>query len=218
MRSKKRQTDPHRATPTGTLIACPECDLVQHEVRLPSRGAALCGRCGAELYRSTPHGLDRTLAFTICGLILYLIANFSPLIGMERQGNHNVTTLYGAVNSLYDQNLEAVAVLVFVTTILIPGLELLGMLYILLPLRLGRVARGFPLVFRLIQALHPWGMVEVFMLGVLVSIVRLAHFATVEPGIALWSFAGLMAMFSVVAQSYNPREVWEYNQGLTWAN
>jgi paraquat-inducible protein A len=193
------------------LIACHECDLVQHEVRLPTRGAALCRRCGAELYRSTPHGLDRTLAFTICGLILYLIANFSPLLGMDLQGNHNVTTLYGAVNVLYEKNLQPVAVLVFSTTILVPGLELLGMLYLLLPLRLGKAMRGFPLVFRLIQAMHPWGMIEVFMLGVLVSMVRLTHFATVEPGIALWSFAGLMAMFSVVAQSFNPREVWEYS-------
>jgi len=212
MRHRKRHTEIPHTQVSETLIACPECDLVQHEVYLPTRGAALCRRCGAELYRSAPHGLDRTLAFTLSALILYGFANFFPLIGLELQGNTNATTLYGAVDALYDQKLELLSLLVFVTTILIPGLELLGMLYILLPLRLGKVVPGFAAIFRLIQALHPWGMIEVFMLGVLVSIVRLANFATVVPGIALWSFAGLMLMFSFVAQTFNPRELWIYNR------
>lgn len=212
MRNKKPPKDLHRPVATGTFIACRECDLLQHEVSLPPRGVALCRRCGAELYRNTSNGLDRTLAFTLCGAMLYCLANFFPLIGLELQGNRNTTTLYGAVCALYEQKLEPVAVLVFGTTILVPGIELIGMLYILLPLRIGIIARGFPLVFRLIQAVHPWGMVEVFMLGVLVSVVKLSHFATVMPGIALWSFAGLMLMFAAVAHTFNPRDVWIFTQ------
>lgn len=215
MRSKNRQRNDCYAATAGTLIACPECDLLQHEVNLPARGAALCRRCGAELYHNSPNGLDRTLAFTLCGMILYCLANLLPLIEIELRGNYSTTTLFGAVQALYNQKLEPVAALVFVTTILVPGLELICMLYILLPLRIGVVARGFPLVFRLIQVLHPWGMVEVFMLGVLVSVVRLWSFATVVPGIALWSFAGLMLMFAAVAQTFNPRDVWIFKHART---
>jgi paraquat-inducible protein A len=186
---------------------------LQHEVRLPPRGVALCPRCGTELYHHTPHGLDRTLAFALCGFMLYCLANFFPLIGLELQGSESTATLYGAVVALYEQKLGLLAVLVFFTTILVPGLELLCFLYLLLPLRFGRRAFGFNQVFRLIQTLHPWGMIEVLMLGVLVSVVKLANFATVIPGIALWSSAGLMLMFSAVAQSFNPRDVWLFLQG-----
>lgn len=211
MSSKDR--DVRHAGLTGTWIACPECDLLQHEVRLPPRGVALCPRCGTELYHHTPHGLDRTLAFALCGFMLYCLANFFPLIGLELQGSESTATLYGAVVALYEQKLGLLAVLVFFTTILVPGLELLCFLYLLLPLRFGRRAFGFNQVFRLIQTLHPWGMIEVLMLGVLVSVVKLANFATVIPGIALWSSAGLMLMFSAVAQSFNPRDVWLFLQG-----
>jgi paraquat-inducible protein A len=214
MGSKNKSIQVQRTNP-GALIACPECDLLQHEVALPVRGVALCRRCGAELYHDTPNGLERTLAFTLCGVILYCIANYFPLIGLELKGNQSTTTLYGAVHALYDQKLEPVAVLVFITTILVPGLELLCMTYILLPLRLGKVAPAYTLVFRFIQAVHPWGMVEVFMLGILVSVVKLSNFASVVPGIALWSFGGLMLTIAAVAQSFNPRDLWTHMKGRT---
>lgn len=192
----------------GAYIACPECDLLQQEVRLPPRGVALCRRCKTELYHHTPHGLDRTLAFAICGLVLYLLANFFPLLGLELNGTDNSSTLYGTVLALYHEELLPLAALVFFTTIFVPGLEILSYIYMLLPLRFGRRPPGFKLVYRLVQAMHPWGMIEVLMLGVLVSVVKLSAVATVMPGIALWSAAGLMVMFSALAQSFNPRDVW----------
>lgn len=193
---------------TGVYIACPECDLLQQEMRLPPGGVALCRRCKSELYHQTPHGLDRTLAFALCGLILYLLANFFPLMGLELNGTDNSSTLYGAVLALYREDLLPLAALVLFTTILVPGVELACYLYLLLPLRFGRRAPGFKPVFRMVQTLHPWGMIEVLMLGVLVAVVKLSAVATVMPGIALWSSAGLMLMFAAVAQAFNPRDVW----------
>lgn len=195
---------------TGAYIACPECDLLQQEVRLPLRGVALCQRCKSELYHNTPHGLDRTLAFALCGLVLFLMANFFPLLDLVLNGTDNSSTLYGAVLALYREDLLPLAGLVFFTTILVPGLELASYLYLLLPLRFGRRAPGFKTVFRMLQTLHPWGMIEVLMLGVLVAVVKLAAVATVTPGIALWSAAALMIMFSALAQSFNPRDVWAF--------
>ena len=190
------------------LVACHECDLLQHEVLLRANGAALCRRCGAHLYRDTPHSLDRALACVIASIVLFCLANAFPLIGLELQAGRTTTSLLDAVLTLYRQEIWPVALLVLITTILIPASELLTMLYLLLPLRLGVRPPGLTRVFRFIQSVRPWGMVEVFMLGVLVSVVKLANFATVEPGIALWSFAALMLLMSATAHAFNPRDFW----------
>ena len=68
--------------------------------------------------------------------------------------------------------------------------------------------RVFALVFRMLQAVRPWGMVEVFMLGVLVSLVKLAHLAGVVAGIALWSFAALMLVMAAITAVFDPRALW----------
>jgi len=195
--------------PVPPLVSCHECDLLQREAVLPRGGIARCRRCGAELYRSHPDSLDRTLAITLAAVMLFAIANAYPIVGLEVQGNRTAATLFGAVRALWDQGAEAVAGLVFVTTIVVPLLEMSITLLILVPLRFGGAAPATGLLLRIVQAVRPWGMVEVFILGVLVSLVKLAHQATVIPGIALWSFAGLMLLFAAAAASFDPREVWK---------
>lgn len=194
--------------PAPSVIACQECDLLQRETMLPSGGAARCRRCGAVLYRNTPGSLDRTLALTVGAIILFVLSNTFPIVEIEVQGDRHATTLYGAVRSLWDQEMEAIAALVFFTTMVMPALELAIVAYVLLPLRLGRVPRKMAPLLRLLQSVRPWGMIEVFMLGVLVSLVRLAHLASVVPGIALWSFGGLILLLAAAASSFNIRDVW----------
>jgi len=193
---------------SARLIACHECDLLQREAPLPSGGVARCGRCGAELYRSHPDSFERTLALTMGAILLFVIANAFPIVGLKLEGQVIQTTLFHTVRTLYDEDMKSVAALVFVTTMLMPALELFAMAYLLLPLKLGRVPQGFALVFRMLQAVRPWGMVEVLMLGVLVSLVKLAHLAVVVPGIALWSFGALMILFAAIAAVFDPRELW----------
>jgi paraquat-inducible protein A len=190
------------------MIACHECDLLQREVPLPAGGVAHCPRCGAEQYRSHPDSFERTLALTLGAIVLFAIANVFPIIGLKLEGQVIQTTLFHTVRVLYNEDMTPVAALVFVTTILMPALELFAMAYLLLPLKLGRVPEGFALVFRMRQAVRPWGMVEVLMLGVLVSLVKLAKLATVVPGIALWSFGALMILFAAIAAVFDPRELW----------
>jgi paraquat-inducible protein A len=104
--------------------------------------------------------------------------------------------------------MRSVAALVFVTTIAMPALQLSAIAYLVLPLRLGRVPAHFGRVFRVLQTVRPWGMVEVFMLGVLVSLVKLAHLAGVVAGIALWSFAALMLVMAGITAVFDVRELW----------
>ncbi len=200
----------HKPDPASApqLIACPECDLLQTEITLPPGGTALCQRCQAHLYRHTPNGLERSLVCTIASLILFFLANSFPIIGLELQKTRNATTLLGSVYYLFDHHLQLVAILVLMTTVIIPAIELFAMLAILLPIRLGRVPHGVRWLFRMVQWSHPWGMVEVFMLGIIVSLVRVSDFAEVEPGVALFSFAGLIVLMTVGSYNFNRRELW----------
>ena len=194
--------------PVAPLIACPECDLLQRETPLPPRRTACCSRCGAALYRSTSNSLDRSLAFTLAAVILLLIANALPIASLEVRGQHIETTLWGAVHALYDQDRVAVSILVFVTTLLAPALELALMMYMLVPLRLGYVPRHLSLAFRMAPVAREWGLVDVFMLGVVVSLIKLGNLALIVPGIALWSFGALIVLLTAIGAAFNAREFW----------
>lgn len=195
------------ATPAN-LIACPDCDLLQQEIALPAHGEALCQRCAAPLFRVIPNSLDCTIACLLTALLFFALANAYPLVELELKGNTVSSTLYGAVSALASQDLLSVATLVLATTILVPAGEIIAMLYLLIPLKFGRVMPGLPLIFRLVQQVRPWGMIEVFMLGAMVAIVKLSTFARVIPGVALWSCGALMLSLSAAAHFYNPRAVW----------
>lgn len=190
------------------VIACHECDLLQREILLPRGGAAYCRRCGAILYRDSPDSIDRTLALSLAAAILFLLANSFPIIGIELQGNRSAVNLVGAVHSIWNQEMKLISLLVLITTILVPAFELSMMIYLLLPLKFHRMPPGIALILRILQSLKPWGMVEVFMLGVLVALVKLTNDFIVIPGVALWSFGGLTLMLAAVASSFNARDLW----------
>jgi paraquat-inducible protein A len=190
------------------LTACHECDLLQREPILPPGGVARCRRCHAVLFRDTPDSIDRGLAYTLGALILFVIANFFPIVGLQVQGTTNATSLYGAVESIWNNNMEGVAALVFATTILIPAVEITLMLYVLVPLKFGRLPGELAPILRILQSVRPWSMTQVFILGVLVALVKLAHLAHVVPGVALWAFGGLILSLTAATATFNLHELW----------
>ena len=201
-------------TQNSHLIACHECDLLQRRLLLPPRSTVCCKRCGAVLYRCMPDSIQPGLACAVAAVMLLMLANLFPIVGLAVQGERHDTTLYGAVEALWDQNMEAVAALVAVTTLLMPALDLCILIYVMLTLHpWGKLYRPSPLV-RTLQSIRPWSMVEVFMLGLLVSLVKLMHFASVIPGVALWAFGGFIFVRIVAAEAFNPRDVWERVGGV----
>ncbi len=190
------------------LTACHECDLLQREPILQPGGVACCPRCNAVLFRHIPDSVDRALAYTLGAAFLFIIANVFPIVGLEAAGIANATSLYGAVEAIWKNGMVFVAALVFVTTILIPALELSLMLYVLVPLKLGQMPQGLASILRLLQSMRPWSMTQVFILGVLVALVKLAHLAHIVPGIALWSFGGLILLLTAAVASFNRHELW----------
>ena len=195
-------------TEVPDTVVCPGCDAVYSRTPLQPRDVAHCPRCGTELDRHPGRQEHRILPLTVACLIMFAIANMFPIVEIELQGLRSQTTLAGAVVALSAEGMSVVALLVLATTILFPFLQLCILAYLLVPLSRERRPGGFALLVRLMQSLRPWGMIEVFLLGVLVAIVKLSSMATVVPGAALWAFMALTVMLTVVL-SFNPGAFWE---------
>jgi len=190
------------------LTKCHECGLLQRNPRLPAGDAARCARCDASLHRNIPDSLDRTLALTLAGIVLFIVANSFPFLSFQLQGQTTETTLFTGVNDLYLQGMWGLSLVVFFTSILAPGIQLTLLLIVLVPLKMGRLPRGFPKLFRYVTTLTPWGMMDVFMLGILVSVVKLADMATIVPGTSLFAFGVLIFVLAAAQASLDPDIVW----------
>ena len=194
---------------TRLTVACLDCDLLQDAGGLGPREAAECARCGAPLFRRIPHSLDRALACFIGAAIFLAIANAFPVMTLEAQGLSNSATILGSAQALYDDNERLVAILVFMTTILLPAIEIGAMVFLLGSLRLGRVPKSLPFIYRLADAVRPWAMMNVFVIGIMVSLVKLSHMATVILGIGVYSLAGAILMVSAAVSVYDSRALWD---------
>ncbi|MBR9973141.1 paraquat-inducible protein A [Magnetospirillum sulfuroxidans] len=191
------------------LLTCPHCDALHRRPALRRGEKASCRRCGTVLLRQHRLTPEQVLALVVTALLVYVIANSFPIVNLQVQGLTNSTTLFGAVFALWDEGRQLMAVLVFATTQLFPLLDLAGMLALLLAVtRSGPRPSWFSPLLRFIQSLRPWGMTEVFMLGVVVSLVKLSGMAHILPGVALWAFAALTVLMAVIL-SFHPRQLWD---------
>jgi paraquat-inducible protein A len=196
------------------LIACHDCDALFQKPRLGRRRLARCPRCKAVLYGSTTGRLDPICAMTFAALITFLIAQGFPILELNTNGISSKSSLFGAIEVLWSENMQIVAAMVFCSTTLFPLTELVALLYVLVSVRAGFVPPGFHQVMRAIQFVRPWGMIEVFMLGVLVTIVKMTSLARVIPEAALFAFGVLTLMFAVVV-TFEPRTLWDVADTLT---
>lgn len=189
------------------LLACEACDAVFRRSAPDRNEVARCSCCGAELERDMSAYSTRVLPLAIASLFMYVIANAFPIVEMELQGIASRTTLIGSVFFLNAEGMPFVASLVLATTILFPLIQLLALVYLLISVTRFGYHPAFNLLARLIQILQPWVMVEVFLLGAIVALVKLTSMATVLPGIALWAFGALTILLAAVS-SFNPRYIW----------
>lgn len=190
-------------------IACHECDLLHRIGDMPQGASARCVRCGALLYRKKNNSLDRTLAFALTGMMLFILSNTFPFLAFKIEAQVQQTILLTGIRTLFDQGMRTVAVLVLFTIIIVPFLQMAGLLYLLLPLKFDRLPPGLPQVFRFVRWLQPWSMMEVFMLGILVAMVKLMKMATIVPGVAVFSFLALIFIIAAMTAALDHHQVWE---------
>lgn len=190
------------------LVGCHHCDEVVEEPDVPDGGAAICPRCGGTLFRRQRRTVEYTLALASASAILFIVANVYPFLSFEMQGQVTETTLVSGTAALWAQGRYAVAVLVFGTTILAPALEIGLLLYVLAPIHFHRRAPGSILAFTWVERFRPWSMMEVFLIGIFVAVVKLADMAEIIPGIALFAFVLLIPVLAGAAAFLDPEIVW----------
>lgn len=206
MENKKDIILPHLCD--GELMACHECDLLHRIIRVPAKGKAICTRCGALLYRNIPNSIEKALALYLTAFMLLIMTHVFPFMSMNLNGRIEENYFLSGAMALYRMGMGEVGGLVFITSVLFPFLTIIGMLYILLPLKFGYRPWYTGHVFRMVRILTPWSLTAVFMLGVLISFVKLLDLATVIPGISLYSFVGLMVALTAAQANLDPRVIW----------
>lgn len=198
---------------SNPIINCHDCGLLQQISHLSVDGAAKCCRCDATLRKrqriDPARSIEHTLALVITALVLLILSNIYPIIQVEAEGHDMSATLWGCVKYLFTNDNKMLAALVFLTSIGAPLIQLVGLLYILLPVHLHRIPPFAPQIFRLVRTITSWSMLEVLMLGILVSVVKLSALATVIPSIALWTFALLMILIAAILSDLDTETLWE---------
>jgi paraquat-inducible protein A len=190
------------------LVACPDCDLLQRLPHLAPGEKTQCVRCGSVLGRSVPDSLNRTLALTVAAAVALLIANAVPMLGLSAAGREASTTILGGVQVMWERGQPEVSVVMLVSAVLAPTLDVAMMLVILLASRRPPAPCWVGSLLRFCRIIRPWRMVEVMMLGILVSLIKIAELATVITGVAMWAVAVFVALLAVMSSTFDPEEVW----------
>jgi paraquat-inducible protein A len=196
------------------LVACLHCDLLQRLPDLAPGASARCPRCNKELWRRREDSINRTLALTIGAAILYVIANSVPMLGLTIVGRDASTTVIGGARHLWENGQVLVGVLVLFTAVIAPALQIGFMLVIMLAVRRKRTPKWIGTLLRHHPATRTWSMIEVMMLGVLVALIKIADYATVIPGVALFVLWSLVFLLAAIQANFDPRLVW---QKIEWA-
>ena len=193
------------------LVACPVCGLVQRTPALAPDSIATCSRCDSLLREHKANSLQRTLAFTLAALILYVPANLYPILRMEWYGAYSENTVWQGCQKLFEDGQWLVAGIVFLASIMIPLLKLLGLFFLVASKKFHRARwqREQTWVYRFIDVIVPWAMLDVFLLAILVALVKLEQLATVLPGPGLLAFAAVVVLTILATASFDPRLIWD---------
>jgi paraquat-inducible protein A len=192
----------------ASLIACPDCDLLQRLPELPPGASARCPRCDRELWRRREDSLNRTLALTLAAGVLYVVANAVPMLGLSVVGRQASTTVLGGAQQLWNDGQQIVAALVLFAAVVAPALQIGFLLMIVLGAQRKSPPRWVGELLRHHPTTRIWSMIEVMLLGVLVALIKIADYATVVPGVALYALGGLVFLLAAMQASFDPREVW----------
>jgi paraquat-inducible protein A len=197
------------------LVACEHCASVFLRPVLQHGETAKCTRCDSVPWRYSGLGLSHWLALAISTAILFVLANAYPVASLSVQGMTQRATLLDAVLITWTQGHELVALMTALAGFFLLLVQLSLLLWILTYLCAGREPPGLRFCVRFMGQLRPWCMVPVFLLGVLVSVVKLVGMAAVklEPGVGLAAFGALTVMLTVVGR-LSPTAIWRHAEDI----
>jgi len=188
---------------------CHFCDTLHEGCHLNEGMAARCARCGALLYENQAGSLVRASAFSLTALLLMVLVHIFPFLTMDAATLRRELTLFGAAGALMKDGYQLLGTSIILFTFVAPLMLAGGMLYVCLPLMSGRAAPGAVFVAKLMYRIEPWNMVEVFLLGVLVSLMKLAKVADVHFDLGFWAFTGVMLCTAAAVSGIHRDELWD---------
>lgn len=196
------------------FIVCEHCDAVYERADLVRKQSALCIRCGAELYRAPSMHLQTMLALVFTSLIVFVIANAYPLMALQMNGVENHSTLWGSIEAAWKTGVGPIAVLGALTVFLFPLAQILLLGYLLTMLIvLQRDPAGFVDVMHVLRLMRPWSMVEVYLIGALVAVVKMAGLAAVRADPGLYAL-GVLTFLLAVINGFDLRLLWDARDRL----
>ncbi|MBE9526601.1 MAG: paraquat-inducible protein A [Proteobacteria bacterium] len=194
------------------VITCHDCGLLQKISHLPEDGTVTCSRCDATLRKieriKPADNIEHLLALVITALVIFIIANSFPVIDLQVAGHEVETSLYGIIHYLLTRSDYFLGGLVFLTALGAPLIQLTGLLYILLPLNSNVIPPFAAQVYRVVRLITQWSMLEVLMLGLIVSLVKLSAMGTLIPSVALFAFLALIFFIADILSNINSEIIW----------
>jgi len=171
----------------------------------PSRSAQ-CWCCGAVVHRAADRAPEDTLALVVAAAICFVLGNVFPVVAIEANGTAAASTLIGAAHALYANGMALVATAVLLMTVFLPAIELVCLGALLLSRRRWSLLQGT--LLRVRQHLLPWSMVEIFVLGSVVAIVKLGDFAHISLGIGMCALAAFMILSASAKLAFAHTDFW----------
>lgn len=197
-----------RAIDVG-IIVCDECHQLNHMGSDDDHGH--CRRCGAVLYARRPDSIVRTWALLITATILYVPANLLPIMTVNFFGNGAPSTIMGGVLELIHADMVPIALVVFVASILVPTFKLVGIALLLYSVqrRLPMSPRQRILMYRFIEWIGRWSMLDIFVIAILVALVSFGNLASIEANLGAAAFASVVVITMIAAVTFDPRLIWD---------
>jgi len=191
------------------LIACHECDALHERRPLDEGEVAICSRCGARLYARARNDLQRTLAFAVSGLLFFVVMVSFPFLGISANGVEREVSLTGSIAALFEQSSPLLALLVGLVLIAFPLVKVLGLIALLLPLQIGGQLPGSHLYCRIVERVVPWNMTEIYLVGVIVTFVKLSAMANIIYGVAFAAFVAFVIVMTAANATINFTTLWD---------
>jgi paraquat-inducible protein A len=191
----------------NSLLICRDCDTVYRAITLQRGDVAVCRRCSAVLARHFAADIESGLALVIAAAILFAVANFFPVLSIQVAGVETRANIWFAVRSMEQGWISVAALGLALTTFFVPALQIALLLWVLSFAGLGLRPPAFGPILKLLHHLRPWSMTEVFLLGALVAIVKLANWVPIQAGAAIWAMAALTTVLALLGRC-DPASWW----------
>lgn len=195
----------------AALVSCEGCRRLYCAADIPADGRARCTLCHTMLHPRKPDSVTRTWALVIAALICYIPANVYPVMTIVFSGRGEPSTILGGVIELADGGDWPIALLILFASVMVPLGKIVGLIYLLLSVRRREQwsPRKRTAMYRIINAIGRWSMIDMFMVSILAAIVHLGAIATVVPGWGAVAFAAVVVATIFAAESFDPRLVWD---------